>query len=271
MDVEHHARRLLDHLRATGPVAVAFSGGADSALVLAAAARASGPDAVLAVTAVSASLPARELSAARAFAADLGVRHLLPTTTEMSVPGYAANGRDRCYFCKSTVLDAITAAAAEHGVHHIASGVNADDAVDPFRPGIRAGDERRVRTPLRDTGMTKDDVRAVSRLWQLSTWDKPASPCLASRIRYGVRITPGRLARVERAEVSVRARLADIGATSRQLRVRDLDGPVRVELDAPLVDRPDVRAEVTRAVHDSGFDGTVELAVFRSGALNTQP
>ncbi|KOV83157.1 ATP-dependent sacrificial sulfur transferase LarE [Nocardia sp. NRRL S-836] len=261
------AARLVVRLAGIGPVAVAFSGGADSALVLAAAVRASGPDAVLAVTADSASLAAAELTGAVAFAHDLGVRHIAPATSELDSPGYVANGRDRCYFCKSTVLDAITAVAREHGLTAVATGTNADDARDPFRPGIRAGDEIGVHTPLRELGMTKADVRAVSRLWRLSTWDKPAQPCLASRVRYGLTITPARLARVERAEVAVRAWLADAGTPSRDLRVRDLGDVGRVELDPQLAERPEVRAGLAEVVRAAGFGGA-ELAVFRSGALN---
>ncbi|ROP42107.1 ATP-dependent sacrificial sulfur transferase LarE [Saccharothrix texasensis] len=267
MDTSTAATRLVGHLAEVGPVAVAFSGGVDSALVLAAAARALGPDAVLAVTADSASLAAAELAAAVAFATGLGVRHLAPGTAELDNPSYAANGRDRCYFCKSTVLDTITAVARDHGVASVATGVNADDAHDPFRPGIRAGDEIGVRTPLRDLGLTKADVRAVSRHWGLSTWDKPAMPCLASRVRYGVAITPARLARVERAEVAVRAWLADAGTPTRDLRVRDLGDTGRVELDPHLVDRPELAPALAEVVRAAGFEG-VELAVFRSGALN---
>jgi uncharacterized protein len=261
------AARLVARLAEIGPVAVAFSGGVDSALVLAAAVRAGGPDAVLAVTADSASLAAAELAHAAEFAARLGVRHLTPETAELDNPAYAANGRDRCYFCKSTVLDTITTVAQAHGLDAVATGTNADDALDPFRPGIRAGQEIGVHTPLRDTGMTKADVRAVSQSWGLSTWDKPAMPCLASRVRYGVSITPARLARVERAELAVRAWLADAGTPTRDLRVRDLGDTGRIELDPDLVDRPEIGPALTEIVRAAGFDDA-ELAVFRSGALN---
>ncbi|MFD9701815.1 ATP-dependent sacrificial sulfur transferase LarE [Lentzea sp. NPDC059081] len=260
---------LVTRLAGIGPLAVAFSGGVDSALVLAAAVRANGPGAVLAVTADSASLATAELAAATAFAHGLGVRHLTPGTTELDNPGYAANGRDRCYFCKSTVLDTITAVAGENGLTAVATGTNADDARDPFRPGIRAGDEIGVHTPLRDLGMTKADVRALSRTWGLSTWDKPAMPCLASRVRYGLAITPARLARVERAEVAVRGWLAEAGLPSRDLRVRDLGGVGRIELDAQLAARQDLRDDLVRLVREAGFDDG-EVAAFRSGALNLE-
>jgi uncharacterized protein len=262
-----HAR-LVARLAEIGPLAVAFSGGADSALVLAAAVRANGPGSVLAVTANSASLAAAELEHAKAFAEAQGVRHLTPNTTELDNPGYAANGRDRCYFCKSTVLDAITTEARKHGLTAVATGTNADDAVDPFRPGIRAGDEIGVHTPLRDLGMSKDQVRALSRDWGLSTWDKPAMPCLASRVRYGLAITPARLARVERAEVAVRAWLDAHGTRSKDLRVRDLGDVGRIELDRGLA-TDEIRAALADVVRAAGFDGA-ELTEFRSGALNHQ-
>jgi len=261
------AERLVAHLEEIGPLAVAFSGGADSALVLAAAVRAVGPAAVLAVTADSASLATAELVGAVAFAHDLGVRHVARETGELDDPEYAANGRNRCYFCKSTVLEAITAVARDNGLSAVATGTNADDARDPFRPGIRAGDEIGVHTPLRDLGMSKAEVRGVSAFWGLSTSDKPALPCLASRVRYGVTITPARLARVERAEVAVRTWLADAGTPTLDLRVRDLGDVGRIELDPHLADLPEVRRPLVAIVRESGFDDA-ELAVFRSGALN---
>lgn len=265
MDTETLAARLVARVEQIGPLAVAFSGGVDSALVLAAAVRTPGP--VLAITANSASLATAELAAAAETAAHLDVRHLMPETAELDNPRYAANGRDRCYFCKSTVLDTITEIAQEHGFRAVATGTNADDARDPFRPGIRAGDEIGVHTPLRDLGMSKADVRAVSRLWGLSIWDKPAMPCLASRVRYGLAITPARLARVERAEVAVRTWLAEQGVPTRDLRVRDLGDVGRIELDPHLVDLREIRDELAALVTTAGFT-EVEFSEFRSGTLN---
>ncbi|AWS43438.1 ATP-dependent sacrificial sulfur transferase LarE [Streptosporangium sp. 'caverna'] len=263
---------LLDRLTALPSLAVAFSGGADSALVLAAAVRTLGADRVLAVTAVSDSLAAEELDVARRFAASLGVRHLMPTTAETANPGYRANGRDRCYFCKSEVLDVIGRVAAEHGFANVATGTNADDAVDPFRPGIRAADERGVLAPLRDAGLTKAEVRRASKAWDLVTWDKPAAPCLASRVAYGVEVTPARLNRIETAERAVRHLLARVGLPVTDLRVRDLGDRVRVELDADLVPRATGLPDLVSAVREAGFPGAqVEMAAFRSGALNIEP
>jgi pyridinium-3,5-biscarboxylic acid mononucleotide sulfurtransferase len=264
--VEDRAAELVSFFSAA--TAVAYSGGADSALVLTAAVRALGPDRVLAVTALSESYPAGDLAPAAAFAASLGVDHLRPATHEIDVPGYRANGTDRCYFCKTEVLEVVGAVAAAHGVARVATGTNADDARDPFRPGIRAGEEHGVDTPLRTLGLGKDEVRAVSRFWQLPTWNKPASPCLASRVRHGVAVTPFRLARVDRAETAVRAALAGAGLVSPDLRVRDLGDGARVELDVSIIDA--VPPSVADAVRAAGFGGPVEVRAFASGALSRE-
>lgn len=261
---------LVAYVATYGSVAVAYSGGADSALVLAAAVRALGADRVVAVTAMSESLAAGELAPAAALAESLGVRHLTPRTHELASPGYRANGQDRCYFCKSTVLTAITHVARQEGLATVATGTNADDAYDPFRPGIRAGDERGVRTPLRELGLTKADVRAISHIWDLPTATKPASPCLASRVRYGLTITPHRLARIDRAETAVRTLMAAAGLATTDLRVRDLDTTVRVEVDPAVTADVLALPALTETLVQAGFaDLTVEVAAFRSGNLNT--
>jgi pyridinium-3,5-biscarboxylic acid mononucleotide sulfurtransferase len=270
MDTTVQARRLIEHLAELGPIAVAFSGGADSALVLAAAARAVGAANVLAVTANSASLAAAELADARRIAIDLSVRHLTPSTAELDEPGYAANGRERCYFCKSTVLATIAAVARKHGFRTLATGTNADDAVDPFRPGIRAGDEIGVATPLRALGLRKPDVRAISRLWGLTWADKPAAACLASRVRYGIPVTTAVLARIERAELAVRSYLGGLGLACHDLRVRDLGGTARIEVDHDLVHALRDDSRLLGTVRSLGF-ADVSVSTFRSGALNHEP
>ncbi len=259
--------RLVAHLAGLGRLAVAFSGGADSALVLAAAVRALGPADVLAVTANSASLAAVELAAAKTIAAELGVRHLTPPTAELAEPGYAANGRRRCYFCKTTVLTTIAGVAAAHGFPALATGTNADDAVDPFRPGIRAGDELGVHTPLRTLGLSKEDVRGIARGWGLPWADKPAAPCLASRVRYGIPITTATLARVEQAEAAVRTFLDGRGLSYRDLRVRDLGGTARIELDAEVAAQLHDDPQLLDAVRALGF-AEAAVSPFRSGGLN---
>lgn len=259
--------RLADQLGGLGSVLVAFSGGADSAFLLAAAARALGSERVVAATAESASLPRAELAAAAEFAAGLGVRHLTPATDEMSRPGYVANAGNRCYFCKAELLDVLLPLAGTLGLAHVATGTNADDARAGFRPGIRAAAERGAVTPLLDAGLTKDEVRRASREWRLVTADKPAAACLSSRIAYGIEVSPMRLARVERAEVSLRAALAEAGVVVRNLRVRDMGDVARVEVDADLVDAVLARPDLLGAV--DGFD-TVEVDPrgFRSGSMN---
>jgi uncharacterized protein len=256
--LEQRLARLDDCLKALGSVLVAFSGGADSAFLLAAAARALGPENVVAATGVSPSLAQDELPAARAFAASLGVRHVLPGTDELAREGYVANGTDRCFHCKATLLDTLRPLAAPGT--HVATGTNADDAVAGFRPGIRAAADRGAVTPLLDAGLTKAQIREASRRWGLVTADKPALACLASRIAYGVQVTPARLARVDRAETALRALLQPT-----DVRVRDLgDGHARVELDAAALERwtPEALAAVLEDFAE------VELREFRSGSMN---
>lgn len=253
---------LLDQgVRALGSVLVAFSGGADSAFLLAASVRALGPERVVAATAVSPSLAQQELPAAAAFAASLGVRHLTPGTDELSREGYVANGADRCFHCKATLLDTLRPLAHDLGLAAVATGTNADDAVAGFRPGIRAASDRGAVTPLLDAGLTKAQVREASRRWGLLTADKPALACLASRIAYGIAVTPAGLARVDRAETALRVLLSPT-----DVRVRDLGGDTaRVELDVPALGRWSTAAE--ELVRREGFV-SVHTQEFRSGSMN---
>ncbi|MGN6130053.1 MAG: HAD hydrolase-like protein [Nocardioidaceae bacterium] len=252
-------------LQARGSVVVAFSGGADSAFLLAAAVRALGPERVAAATAYSDSLPQAERSPALDLARDLGVAVLTPQTHEMEREGYRANAGDRCYFCKAELLDVLWPLAEREGIGQVATGTNADDVVAGFRPGIRAAAERGAVTPLADAGLTKADVRAASRAWGLVTWDKPQAACLSSRIAYGVGITPHGLARVERAEHALRTSLVAAGLPVRDLRVRDLGADrARIEVDRELVG-----AVVAHVGAVEGF-ATVEVDPrgFRTGAMN---
>jgi uncharacterized protein (TIGR00268 family) len=255
-------------LAAVPGVLVAFSGGVDSGVVLAAAVRALGADRVVAATAVSPSLPAAERADAAAFAASLGVRHELPRTDELSREGYRANAGDRCAFCKAELVDVLAPLAARLGIADVVTGTNADDLRAGFRPGIRAAAERGAWAPLARAGMTKDDVRAAARRWGLPLADKPAAACLASRIAYGVPVSAEGLARVERAEASLRAAMTGAGLAVRNLRVRDMGGnTARVEVDAALVDELVARPELIAAV--DGFDRVeVDPRGFRSGSMN---
>ncbi len=266
MSLDSRLAVLEERLRDLGSVLVAFSGGADSAMLLAAAVRALGPGAVAAATAVSPSLAAAELPAARAYAASLGVRHLVPGTDELSRPGYVANGADRCSHCKATLVDTLRPIAADLGLAAVATGTNADDAVAGFRPGIAAAAQRGAVTPLLDAGLTKAQVREASRRWGLVTADKPALACLASRVAYGVPVTPAGLARVDRAETALRRHLDRRGVPVVDLRVRDLGADAaRVELDPVALAAYDPAAE--QVVREAGFP-SVSAQPFRSGSMN---
>jgi uncharacterized protein len=258
--------RLKEILRAHGRLLVAFSGGADSAFLLAAAVRSLGAEHVAAATAYSDSLPMAERGPAMEFAESLGVEVLTPQTSEMDRDGYRANAGDRCAFCKAELLDVLGPLAAEHGYAVVATGTNADDARAGFRPGIAAASERGAATPLLDAGLTKDQIRAASRDWGLPTWDKPAAACLSSRIAYGIEITPARLARVELAEAGLRHALTEAGHDVVDVRVRDLGETARVEVDRGLVEAVRDHLDVVRA---AGFEHVeVDPLGFRSGSMN---
>jgi uncharacterized protein (TIGR00268 family) len=268
VSLESRLAALDAELAAVPGVLVAFSGGVDSGVVLAAAVRALGADRVVAATAMSPSLPAAERAGAADFGALLGVRHEFPRTDELSREGYRANAGDRCAFCKTELVDVLTPLAARLGIADVVTGTNADDLRAGFRPGIRAAAERGAWAPLARAGMTKDDVRAAARRWGLPLADKPAAACLASRIAYGVPVSAEGLARVEAAEASLRAALVDAGLAVRDLRVRDLGADIaRVEVDAALVAELTARPDLVAAV--GGFRQVeVDPRGFRSGSMN---
>jgi pyridinium-3,5-biscarboxylic acid mononucleotide sulfurtransferase len=253
-------------LRTRGSLLVAYSGGADSAFLLAAAVRALGAGRVIAATGYSDSLPEVERDPAREFAESLGVEVVTPETHEMEREGYRANGADRCFFCKAELVEVLSAIAADRGLAVVATGTNADDAVAGFRPGIQAADERGAVAPLRDAGLTKAQIREASHRWGLPTWDKPAAACLSSRVAYGVEVTPRRLGRVERAEAAVRSELPAV----RNLRVRDLGERASVEVDAGLLPLDaEVAQRVLKVVTGAGFEtADLDPRGFRSGSMN---
>jgi uncharacterized protein len=259
------AHRKLDRLRQdlTGlpSVMVAFSGGADSAFLAYVAWQVLG-DRALAVTADSPSLPRRELEEARAYAARHGMRHRVVRTDELEDPRYARNDGDRCAFCKEALMDALLSSAGDGAV---LLGVNVDDLGD-HRPGQAAALERGARFPLVDAGLSKAEVRSLSRRLGLSTWDKPAAACLASRMAYGVPVTDEALRRVEAAEEALRT--LGFGGN---LRVRDQGGDLaRIEADPADLERLVARRDqVVRALRGAGFlYVTVDLEGYRQGSHN---
>jgi pyridinium-3,5-biscarboxylic acid mononucleotide sulfurtransferase len=262
---------LRDDLSGYPGLLIAFSAGVDSGFLLAAALRALPAGRVLAVTAVSPSLPAAELAHARDFAALVGARHREARTDEMQREGYRQNGTSRCYFCKSELLDVVTEYLGDLPAgSRVATGTNADDLVAGFRPGIRAAAERGAVTPLADAGLDKATIRATARLWGLPVWDKPQAACLSSRVAYGIEISPTRLARVEAAEIAVRSSLQASRVESVNIRVRDLGDSARIEVDRDLVERPGPWQDaVVAAVRSTGFrDAQIDPRGFRSGSMN---
>src|SRR3954470_12443634 len=248
---------------ALGSAVVAFSGGVDSSVVAAIAYRALG-DRALAVTAVSPAVAAGELDGARRVAAHIGIAHEVVSTHELARPGYRANGRDRCYFCKTELYDVLAALAAERGYAALLSGANADDQGD-WRPGLRAAAEHDVVHPLHD--VTKEQVRALARTLELPSAEKPATPCLASRIPYGTAVDPVTLAQIDRAERAVRA----LGFPVLRVRHHGILG--RVEVDAPDLERAFAHAdEVVAALKSAGYaHAVIDEKPFRSGRLNVEP
>ncbi len=267
------ASALLDHLRAYKCLVVAFSGGTDSAFLLAAAQRALGPDNVIAATVVSPSLATGELESARSFAEDIGVRHVAVPGAEIGRAGYRENARDRCAHCKTALMEVLLPVAELHfGTDAVvATGTNADDAVDPHRPGMAAAGRLGAVTPLAAVRMSKAEVRRLSHDWGLSTWDKPQAACLASRIAYGVPVTESGLRRVDRAEARLREFFRDESIPVTNLRVRDLGAEhARVEVDAHVLDQVlTIQAPVVELTRSAGLtEAEVDPRGFRSGSLN---
>ncbi|MDX2038222.1 MAG: ATP-dependent sacrificial sulfur transferase LarE [Isosphaeraceae bacterium] len=264
--VSAHRDRLIDVLRGYGRVAVAFSGGVDSSVVARAAFDAIG-DRAIAVTAVSDSLAAGELEEAEALARRIGIAHRVIRTEEFADPNYLRNNPDRCYFCKSELYGRLSNLAEALGVDVIASGANLDDAGD-HRPGMKAAAENGVRHPLLECGLDKTAVRALARAWDLPVADKPATPCLSSRIAYGEEVTPERVRMIDQAESWLRKR------GLRLIRVRYHKGDLaRIEVpieELPALARDEVRNELVAAMKAAGFKFvTLDLEGFRSGSLNT--
>lgn len=261
---EEKERLLLERLSASESLLVALSGGADSAYLAWAAHRALGGR-CMAITALSASYSAYDRERVEEFLRAVPVAHEFIETKELENPAYRANSPDRCYHCKDELFSAMDALAASRGFAAIAYGVNADDTLD-FRPGHRAAREHRVLSPLLEAGMSKADIRHLSRRAHLPTWDRPASACLASRLPYGTAVTKERLSLVEQAEAALR----DLGFL--QLRVRLHGTLARVEIateELPRALSPEMSAAIAARLKSLGFAYvTLDLEGYRQGSLN---
>ena len=258
---------LVATLAGYGRVAVAFSAGVDSTVVARAAREACGDDAV-AVTAVSASLASGERDQAEALARQIGIRHVVIETGEFDNPDYLKNEPNRCYFCKTELYNQLEQLLPRLDVDVIANGANVDDRGD-HRPGMVAADEHAVRSPLLEVGINKQDVRDLAQHWDLPVWDKPAMPCLSSRIAYGVGVTTERVRRVDAAESFLRTEFE-----LTEFRVRhEANELARIEVPVDqlprLLDRANRQAITTR-FRELGFAFvTIDLEGFRSGSLNS--
>jgi len=265
MTIEEKFARLRKSLAALPNLLVAFSGGVDSTFLLMTARDILGVR-VAAVTARSCSFPQRELSAARGFCDDYGIRHYIVESEELDIEGFRDNPKNRCYLCKTELFEKIRLLAESEKIEYIAEGSNIDDEGD-YRPGLMAIKEQGVLSPLREAGLTKDEIRRLSRERGLPTWDKPSFACLASRFPYGEKLTEEKLSQVDQAEQY----LLDLGI--RQVRVRHHGLVARIETDEEgfyaLAHDRNTRESLSEAFRGFGFTYTaLDLLGYRTGAMN---
>ena len=256
--------RLREIFRELDSVIVAYSGGVDSSYVAYVANAELGPRAIC-ITGQSASLPEYQRAEIDSVVQKFGFQHEIIQTEELENPGYRANNPDRCFFCKDELYTKLEAVARARGIENIVDGSTVDDLGD-YRPGRRAASQHAVRSPLIEAGLTKSEVRELSRRATLPTWDKPASPCLSSRIAYGTTVTIERLSKVDRGEEILR----EFGF--REFRVRHHDQLVRIEIAPAEMDRvlrKELIDDLARRFRELGFKYvTLDLEGFRSGSMN---
>lgn len=253
---------LLERLREKENICIAFSGGVDSTFLLKAAKIALGEN-VLAITVTSSMCPERELNEAKKFCDTLGVKHILIEADEYSIPEFIENGKERCYFCKRGIFTKVKAIAKENGFNFVADGSNKDDDND-YRPGMRALRELGVISPLKEAGLTKNEIREISKELNIETWDKPSMACLASRIPYGKEITREKLKKVELAEEFL------LSKGFKQFRVRYYDELAKIEVLKEEISKIiSISQEIIPKFKEIGFTYvTIDLEGFRTGSMN---
>lgn len=261
-NLQEKYNKLLNILRSTGGLAVAFSGGVDSAFLVYAAHEALG-EKLLVITAVTQSYPRHEAADAAKILQSYGVKHAQIELNQLVIPGFCENGAQRCYYCKYALFSKIKAEAAKHGITAVADGANTDDEND-YRPGMRATAELGILSPLRESGFSKQEIRDISKALGIFTWNKPSYACLASRIPYGEEITAEKLSMVEKAEQA----LLDMGF--KEMRVRCHGKLARIEVaENDFAKAAAQRKEISAAVKNAGFlYAALDLEGFRSGSLN---